>query len=338
MSQPGKSKSFWSKPEGVVGALFLAGGAALAAYLVMSFGLVIYSFLQTTIGTVLGLSVLGLIIFMAIDGKTRKLVGYLYQSFMRWITGLFIKIDPMSIIKGYLDDLKYNLKKMNIQIGKLRGQKHKLMELIHQNTQQIKSNMEMATQAKSSKDEKVLILKTRKAGRLRDSNVKLTDLLKKMEIMQRVLTKMRDNSSILIEDTEDQVRIKEQEQKAILASHSAMKSAMNIIKGDPDKKAMFDQAMGVIADDVSMKVGEMEKFMDMSEDFMQSIDIQNGIFEEKGMKMLEKWEKESTSMLLGEAKQDILDEVNQEDILDLSQKPKQTVKVKSNDYDDFFDE
>ncbi len=337
MSQTITGKSFWSKPEGVVGALFLAGSAALVTYLVMSFGLVIYGFLQTTLGAIVGLLTLGLIIFMALDGKTRKLVGYLYKSLMRWITGLFIKIDPMSIIKGYLDDLKYNLKKMNIQIGKLRGQKHKLMELIHQNTQQIKSNMEMASQAKTTKDEKVLILKTRKAGRLKESNVKLSDLLKKMEIMQRVLTKMRDNSAILIEDTEDQVRIKEQEQKAILASHSAMKSAMNIIKGDPDKKAMFDQAMEVIADDVSLKVGEMEKFMDMSEDFMKSIDIQNGIFEEKGMKMLEQWEKESTSMLLGEAKQDILDEVNNEDILDLSTS-KQKVKVKSNDYDDFFED
>lgn len=334
-----KAKSFWSKPEGVVGALFLAGGVALVTYLVMGFSIAILGFLQSTIGTVVGLAVLGLIVFMAIDSKTRKLVGYMYQSLMRWITGIFIKIDPMSVIKGYLDDLKYNLKKMNIQIGKLRGQKHKLMELIHVNTSQIKSNLEMANQAKTTNNEKTLILKTRKAGRLKESNVKLSDLLKKMEVMQRVLTKMRDNSAILIEDTEDQVRIKEQEQKAIMASHSAMQSAMNIIKGDPDKKAMFDQAMGVIADDVSMKVGEMEQFMDMSQDFMNSIDVQNGIFEEKGMKMLEKWEKESTSLILGDAKQDILNDVANEDILDLNRtRTKEKVTLQSNEYDDYFDE
>ena len=43
-----------------------------------------------------------------------------------------------------------------------------------------------------------------------------------------------------------------------------------------------------IADDVSNKVGEMEQFMSMSENFMQSIDLQNGVFEEEGLKMLEK--------------------------------------------------
>lgn len=66
---------------------------------------------------------------------------------------------------------------------------------------------------------------------------------------------MYSNSEILIEDTTDQVKVKEQERKAIRASHSAMRSAMSIIKGDADKRAMFDQAMEVIADDVANKVG-----------------------------------------------------------------------------------
>ena len=42
--------------------------------------------------------------------------------------------------------------------------------------------------------------------------------------------------------------------------------------------------------DVNQKVGEMERFMEMSENFMQSVDLQNGVFEEEGLKMLEKWE------------------------------------------------
>ena len=41
--------------------------------------------------------------------------------------------------------------------------------------------------------------------------------------------------------------------------------------------------------------------MEMSSNFMQSVDLQNGVFEEEGIKMLEKWEKESTLMLLGGA-------------------------------------
>jgi len=135
--------------------------------------------------------------------------------------------------------------------------------------------------------------------------------------------------------------VKEQERKAITAGNSAMKSAMAIIKGDTDKRAMFDQALEAIADDVSNKVGEMERFMDMSDGFMQSVDLQNGVFEEEGLKMLEKWENESTSLLLGDAKEDILEQANShnvEDTLDLNEPIKQPEKLgRTNQYDNLFD-
>ena len=74
--------------------------------------------------------------------------------------------------------------------------------------------------------------------------MRLEDLYRKMEVLYRVLNKMYDNSEIMMEDIKDQVMVKEQERKAIHASNSAMKSAMNIIKGNQDKRAMFDMALG----------------------------------------------------------------------------------------------
>ena len=334
-----KPKSFWRKPEGVTGALVLAGILIGAGYLVATATSAILAFLATTAGMVVGLLTLGVIIFMAIDPKTRALVSYMYKSAMRWITGLFIQINPIAILKSYVDDLKENLRKMNRQISKLRGQMHVLKEMILKNQKEIKSNLAMANKAKQSNKNAQMILKSRKAGRLKDSNIKLEDLYRKMEVLYRVLTKMYENSAILVEDVQDQVMVKEQERKALMAGHSAMQSAMNVIKGDSDKKAMFDAALEAIADDVSNKVGEMEQFMDLSESFMKSVDLQNGIFEEEGLKMLEKWEAQSTSLLLGTAKEElILQANNEEDILDLDHPVKEPeVLGRSNQYDDFFD-
>jgi len=332
-------KSFWKKPEGITGAIFIIGALLVGGALVTSGIGAIFAFLSTTPGLITGLLSLGLVIFMALDNKARNLVSYMYRSTMRWITGLFVTIDPIGILKNYVDDLKSNLKKMRKQIGKLRGQMHKLKEMIINNQKQIKSDLELASAAKDKKQEAVMILKTRKAGRLRESNMKLDDLYKRMEVLYRVLSKMYENSYILSEDIEDQVMMKEKERKAMLAGHSAMKSAMSIIKGDADKRLMFDQAMEKIADDVSGKVGEMERFMEMSEDFMQSIDLQNGIFEEKGMQMLAEWEQKSTSLLLGTEKEDLISQANDDnDILDLNTPVKEPVKVgRSNQYDTFFD-
>ncbi len=338
MAKNSKGKSFWSKPEGVTGGIVIAGALGLGAYLVWILGAGLVAAATSGIGMYVSLAALGVLVFMALDSKARKLVGYLFKSTMRWITGIFVQMNPIAILKNYVEDLKYNLKKMTRQMGKLRTQKHVLMEMVHKNRMQIQQNMKLASQAKQTNNQSVMILKSRKAGRLKESNVKLEDLLKQMEVLHRVLNKMRENSAILAEDIEDQVKIKEQEQKAILASHSAMRSAMNIIKGDKDKKAVFDQAMEAMAEDVSSKVGEMERFMDVSEEFMKSMDLQNGIFEEKGLKMLEKWEAEADSLLLGDAKENILNDVMTNDVLDLNEAPKEKLEASDNEYDNYFDE
>lgn len=333
-------RSFWSRPEGKTGLFFLLalliGGGILASMFINA----ILAFISTTAGLIISLLVLGVIVFTAIDPKARALIGYMYKSFMRWITGIFIQIDPIGILKNYVDDLKDNLKKMNRQMGQLRGQMHKLKEMIINNKKEIESNLDLASKAKKNEDRAIMVLKSRKAGRLKESTMKLEDLYKKMEVLYRVLKKMHENSQIMVEDIQDQVEVKEQERKAILASNSAMKSAMNIIKGNSDKKEMFDRALEAVADDVSQKVGEMEQFMALSENFMQSLDLQNGIFEEEGLKMLEKWENESMSFLLGDEKEKLLVQANDdEDVLDLSEPIATPEKVENrkNQYDNFFE-
>ncbi|MEL6124251.1 MAG: hypothetical protein AAFR14_11060, partial [Bacteroidota bacterium] len=312
-------KSFWRRPEGVTGALFLGG-------IILGGGFLLFGLLPAIVGlasSMLGLAaligVLGLIVYMALDSKARGLVWYMYKSFMRWITGLFVQIDPIAILKNYVEEMSANLKKMNKQILQLRGQMHKLKELMLNNQKEIKSNLTQANQAKKEANKQMVILKSRKAGRLKESNMKLEDLYRKMEVLYRVLKKMYENSEILKEDVADQVEIKEQELKAMKASHSAMASAMSVIRGDKDKRAMFEMALEAVADDVSAKVGEMERFMEMSESFMQSIDLQNGIFEEEGLKMLERWEKENSLLLSDEKHALLLEDGSPEDgTLDLN--------------------
>ncbi|MBK8515671.1 MAG: hypothetical protein IPL55_05085 [Saprospiraceae bacterium] len=334
-----KQKSFWSRPEGVTGALFLAALIFGTGYIAIGSIAAIVAFITSTLGAFISLMVLGTIVFMALDGKTRALVGYMYKSAMRWLTGLFVNIDPIGILKSYVEDLKSNLTKMNRQIAQLRGQMHKLQEIILNNKKEIDTNLNMASQAAQANKQAHMLLKSRKAGRLQESNLKLEDLYKKMEVLYRVLAKMYENSEILVEDVQDQVMVKEQERKAILASNSAMKSAMSVIKGDPDRKAMFDAALESIADDVSQKVGEMERFMEVSKGFMQSIDLQNGVFEEEGLKMLEKWESESVSLLLGGEKEMLILKSNDDsEILDINAPIKQSEKVgRTNQYDNLFE-
>jgi phage shock protein A len=340
--QSTKPKTFWERPEGVTGGLTMLAVAGGIAY-------VLYA---TNILKILGdlakngvylagmLAALVGVLYVLLDPKFRNLVWYMYKSVMRWVTGLFVQIDPIGILKSYIDDLKDSLGKMNGQISNLKGQMYKLSETIKQNQREMQNSLGLASKAKEVGRESIMVLKTRKAGRLQESNMKLEDLYKRMEVLYRVLTKMYENSEIMLEDLTDQVSIKEQEYKAIKASHSAMRSAQAILSGNGDKKYMYDMALEAMANDVGQKVGEMERFMDMSKNFMDSIDLQNGVFEEEGLVMLDKWEKEGVSFLLGGEKQQLINKANNTaETLDLNAAHKMPSKTErgGNQYDSLFD-
>lgn len=329
-----EKKSFWKRPEGVAGAIFLVALLAGAGFLFVTYLPVLLELAKNTIMLVLMLMVLAALVYIILDPKMRNLIWYMYKSAMRWITGLFVQIDPIGILKSYVEDLQNNLSKMSKQIGNLKGQIRKIDTLMQENQKEIENNLKLASVAKQQNNENQVILATRKAARLQETNEKYAQLHGKMEILYRILDKMYKNSEILLEDTKDQVKLKEQERKAIRASHSAMKSAMSVISGDPDKRAMFDAALENIADDVASKVGEMERFMEMSANFMDSIDLQQGVFQEEGLKMLEEWEQKSTLMLLGP-------KTTSEDMLDLNRpvaRPEKQAKSggSSSSYDNLF--
>ena len=336
-----KAKSFWKRPEGKTGALFGAAILGAGAYGLYLFLPAIIALLQNTITAALLIGVLAVMVYVVVDPRFRNLLWYGYKSIMRFITGVFVQIDPIGIIEAYMEDLRNNLRKMGKQISNLRGEMRKLKTMMDKNRTMMEQNLALASRAKEKGKDNIMVLKSRKAGRLRDSNFKLNDLYKKMEVMYRVLTKMYETSEILLEDVQDEVELKKREREAIRTSHSAMKSAMNIIAGDKDKRMMFDQAMEAIADDVGRKVGEMERFMEISDNFMESIDLQNGVFEEKGLEMLEKWEKEGTSFLLGEEKNTIIKEVERDNItIDLDapvQPKKEREEGQKGQYNDLFD-
>lgn len=310
-----KPKTFWQRPEGLTGGIFMAGIVLGVGYLLYKFLPILITLLSNMLYAGLLLIALAALIYMVVDPRMRNLIWYGYKSIMRWITGIFVNIDPIGILKSYVEDLEDNLIKMSKQIGNLRGSMRKLKTTMEENDKNIENELNIANAAKKQGNEKQLVLSTRQAARLKESNEKYTALYSKMDILHRILAKMYENSEILLEDTKDQVKVKQEEREAIRTSHSAMSSAMKVISGDKDKKAMFDMAVEAIADDVANKVGEMERFMDMSSKFMDSVDLQNGVFEEEGLKMLEQWENQSKLLLMSGKSEGTLDLNNRPETL-----------------------
>jgi len=149
-----KQKSFWKRPEGVTGAIFLAA-------ILLGGGYLLYTFLPALIALASNILYLSLILlavaaiaYVALDPKTRRLVWYMYKSFMRWLTGIFVQIDPIGILKSYVDDLEKNLTNLRKQIGAIRGQMRKLQSLMDKNSEEIENNLKLAGAARDAGKEK----------------------------------------------------------------------------------------------------------------------------------------------------------------------------------------
>ena len=88
-----------------------------------------------------------------------------------------------------------------------------------------------------------------------------------------------------------------------------------------------------MADEVSRKVGDMERFMDTSRNLMDSIDLRSGVFEEEGLQLLEQWQQDSP---MHDAAKSSSKKKSKEKPLDINTPPKEALK-EGGDYHKLFE-
>lgn len=314
-----KLKSFWNKPEGTTGMVVPAILVGVVIYFWSKIAPWLLSMVQTTLNLVIALVILAGILFILTDKRMRILVGNIYKTLMRAITRAFISIDPISVMKNYVDRLKVTQEQIIKHINNLRGVIKGLQSNIASNDEEKEHLLGLSSQARKQDQQALVALKAKQASTLAKSNITLNKLLTKLELLLRVLLKMKDTSALYIDDIEFKVKTAEAERKAITAGYSAMKKITKALLGD-EQKAMFDEALEVAAEDYNMKIGEMEGFIDMTKDIINASDLEQGVALENGIRLLEEWEQKNVSTIINpEEKQKLIAAANdQSNILDLN--------------------
>ncbi len=294
-----KPKTFWERPEGVTGQVVAVSAIGAGSYLLYQILPALITLLQNTIyATLLGAAAIALG-YVITDRRFWRLGSYLYQSLMRKITQVFVEIDPIGIMQNYVIELEKKLLNMGTRIARLSGMIRACQEEIKRNEGIKNASLMMVKEASKAGKTLVVAEESRQAGRMQEANVTYQDLLSKMQLLYTVLVKYQDISNFLIKDIRREIDVKQRRKKMTDAAYSAIKSAKSIINGDPDAKAMFDMANEYLANDYAMKIGEIEDFVRMSDSFVSTIDLQNGVYEASAMKMIEEWERRGDSILLG---------------------------------------
>src|SRR5215469_17902771 len=122
-------KSFWSRPEGKTGMIFLGLGAAALLYGWAKIVPFIVSMLADTLHMALLAAGLAAVLFVLFSSRTHLL----FRLLMRAITGMIINIDPIGILKDHLSQMRKRREVMAQQISNVSGQIQYLKSTIDKN-------------------------------------------------------------------------------------------------------------------------------------------------------------------------------------------------------------
>lgn len=299
-----EKKSFWSKPEGKTGFLFLAGIIAGGGWLLYNMLPTIITLFQNTLyAGLLGLGIFA-IAYVIMDPKFRASMWYLYKMAMRALTGTIIQMNPIAILKSYIEDLNEKKKKMEVQLTELKNQLGIMKRKISDKKEKLEEQANLANAAKNKGKERDMEYKLylTQVERLRKNIASNQNLVNRMEVLYTVLERMHYYSGIMILNTKNEVEMREDEYETIRKSHSVMKSAMSIINGGSDKKLIFDEAMQFVVEDIGGKIGEMDRMLDASAQFINNVDLEDDVYAEQGLKFLEELEQKGIDNIFGDSK------------------------------------
>jgi phage shock protein A len=221
---------------------------------------------------------------------------------MRFLTGLFIELDPIGILKNYIGEMKKNLAVMDEQLGNLNGSIRTLQNQIDTNQKEAEHSMALANQADkkmaagglTSLDQQqytsAKVTNQRHAASLININKSLTDLRDKLKILYDQLIRWRATAEFQVTDKENRVSEEEMRRKALKKAYSVFQAAKKIFRGDPVANQIYDQTLEYLADDAGQMLGEMEDFNRLANKLMTNMDLETGAINDEAVKQLSEFQ------------------------------------------------
>lgn len=312
-----KPKSFWERPEGTTGMIMMGAlglGGFFLAKSILPTVLSVFDMAIAMVGKAITLTALGTVLFVLLYVLTNKqfqtAVSAIFKNAMRQLTGWVVEIDPIGIMKNYIDTLKKKKAVMDQNVNELRQQIGVIENKIKQNAKAYNDAMKMAGVAKDQGNQLMFSKSARSAGRAEQSNLSYQQVLDKMQVLYRALKKYQEATEVTIADMTEEVAVKEDERKSIINASKAMRGAMSILMGGGADKELFDQAMEFTVNDYGRRIGEIDDFMDTTKSILEGIDLQNGVFDADAMEKLTAWEARADSIVLGGDKRLMLEDIH----------------------------
>ena len=294
-------KSFWERPEGKTGYLFLGLGALAVAWFLPSIAAmtallaaIAANFFYTVMFGIATVATL----FTIFNPRFQLLASVSFKLAMKFFTNIVWNLDPVGVLEELASKAKDKRDNLIENIKKAKEGDTKVKRLVAAQEAEIEQCNQMAEQAKRNQDVDAHKFQMQQAGLLLEANKEYAGMLKENAQILEILNKMKVAGEYKIQELEAIIKIQKNKRAIILPSYSAMKSAWSLINGGKDEKALWDETMEYLVDDYSAKMGSIMDGMEQAQQYVTNMDMKTGIREQNALQYFSEWEKKAESQKL----------------------------------------
>jgi hypothetical protein len=284
-----KAKSLFDQKGGTLGMVILALGVVAAIIFAEPLLKIILSALTSLLGIIALVLVISGIVFVIFNKDIRMLVGTLYMMGIRSLLGMIIKINPIAILEDTIKQMYKRIENVEEKMSKLNGVRLKFKDKIKSKKKELEDCLARKTAAERQGNKAIVVLESRQSVRLKDITQEYIDLSQSSENWYQTLSKIAEMAKLTAQDAENEVGIQKEKYQMVKDSHSAFKSAMSILRGDPDELARFNQAFEFVSKDIMDKVGEMDRVINTTGGMIDKMDIDKEMYSIKGEDISKKY-------------------------------------------------
>lgn len=331
------SRAFWSKAEGTTGMIFLGALALILVITAPTWIPIVFTLAQTGLYAALMIAGTAIIAMALSDNTIRSRFRNMFQFGMRWLTHKLINISPMIQMKGYVSKLLERLRLIAEQISVVKGH----LTVVQRGIDEGKSNAQKFFEQgeylrKKGASEMEVAAAAGKGTRELELVKTLTKQYDYYSRFYERLIHLQKNCQFTVEEIQHRVSVLEREDKITKAGSNVVGSVKAILFGDSDGE-LFDEAQQMVVENIGLRIGELDSFMDMSKDILNTVDTERGMLNDKGLQMLDLWEQQGSDLFSVE-KISVLESPKKSPVVIPAQVVKpQMMEVRSSSQDKFLD-
>ena len=281
----------WQKPEKVAAWAFVGLVAGLGVYYWGQIVPYLVDVVFNTTKLIVGLGGLFVLFLLATNKRIKAGLWYLGQRIFRTAAGIFVNTDPIGIMEDYIRNTEKEARNMEAEVGHIEGANELVKRKMEANRSQMQEYLGLADSALRQGEKDSAESYASRAAQLEDYNKRLTPMATTTANVTLVMRQILKAALRQIDNSKFKVSLLKDEYELVKRTSSGMRAAMNILRGDPDKKYFFDLATDRVAQDMAQQLGQIKQAMRYSQDFVKEMDIQNGVMSEKGQRLLDKYQK-----------------------------------------------